>query len=178
MESVEVHAAWGRDGRSVRCLCSDPLDIAFVMDGDGLGVAVGDMVLLGVDLLVLLEVLRALERLAADFADVWFERSVDAEMGGNVVTLGTGRTAALPLAGEAEVVGGLAADVVVAEVDVEQLGVGCRAVAALPETGVALLGGRGRSSGRRSVGHEARVGVCGEGVGQGASGEQVGIHRI
>jgi hypothetical protein len=51
-------------------LPADTLDVVRVVDGDRLGVLVLGMVLLGVDLLMLLEVLGALEALRADFADV------------------------------------------------------------------------------------------------------------
>lgn len=57
---------------------------------------------------------------------------------GDVVTLGAGDIAALPLAGEAEVVGRLAPDVSIAEVVVEVLGVFEWLVAALPATGYQL----------------------------------------
>lgn len=111
-----------------------------ILDGDGLRVLMDGMVLLGMNLLVLLEVLRPLEALLAYLADVRFEGSMDAEMGGDVVTLGTGSSTVLPVAGEAEIVGRLTADMVVAEVVVEDLGVGEGAVAAAP---FAPMGGRG-----------------------------------
>ncbi len=103
-----------------------------ILDGDGLGMLVNGMVLLGVDLLVLLEVLRSLEALLADLADVRLERGMYAEMGGDVVTLRAGGTAVLPVASEAEIVGGFATDVVVAEVVVEYLGVGEGTIAVAP----------------------------------------------
>lgn len=46
-------------------------------DGDGLGVLVLGVVLLGVDLLVFLEVLRPLELFVAHGAVVWLQRRVD-----------------------------------------------------------------------------------------------------
>ena len=45
---------------------ADAGDVGRILDGDRLGVLVLLMVLLGVDLLVLLEILGALERLLAD----------------------------------------------------------------------------------------------------------------
>lgn len=61
---------------------------------------------------MLFEVLGALEGLAAVGAGVRLEWRVDAEVGGDVVALGTHDAAAGPVAGEAEIVGALAADVV------------------------------------------------------------------
>jgi hypothetical protein len=55
-------------------------------------------------------------------------------MGSNMVPLSAGRAAVLPVAGKAEVVGGFATDVVVAEVVVESLGVAKRSTARLPLT--------------------------------------------
>lgn len=48
-----------------------------VVDGNGFGVLVLSVVFLGVDLFVLLQVLRTLEGLVADFAYMWFQRDVD-----------------------------------------------------------------------------------------------------
>ena len=45
-------------------------------NSNGLGMLVGSMMLFGMDLFVLLKVLRALERLLANLAAVRFERSV------------------------------------------------------------------------------------------------------
>lgn len=73
------------------------------------------MMFLGVDLLVLLEVLRSFEGLFAYLAHMRFQRGVDSEMAGDVIALGTGRAAVLPPASETEVVGALPADVLVAE---------------------------------------------------------------
>ena len=81
------------------------------------------VVFLGVDLFVLLEVLGPLEALVADLAGVGLEGDVYAEVGGDVVALGARGAAFLPFAGEAEVASALAADVVVAEMIVERLGV-------------------------------------------------------
>ena len=154
---------------------ADTGDVCGVVYGDGLGMLVLGMVLLGVDLFVLFEVLGTLEGLLANLrgvsgarwraddkylADMGLEGGVHwrggqegrgsggrctSEMGGDVVALGAGGAAVLPLAGEAEVVGGLAADVVVAEVVVEELWVGEGGVAAEPFTEV-IVCHRGRWS--------------------------------
>ena len=96
------------------------------------------VVSLGMNLLVLLEILWAFEGLAADFADVGLEGCVHyvqgqgadkrangrrrtSEMARNVIALGAGGVAVLPLAGQTEIVGGLAADMVIAQVIVEVL---------------------------------------------------------
>ena len=81
------------------------------------------LVLLGVDALVLLEILWTLEGLAADIAVVRLEWGVDTNVGGDVVTLSTANIAAFPLASEAKVVGRLATDVVVAKMLVDNLGI-------------------------------------------------------
>lgn len=62
-------------------------------------------------------------------------------MAGDVVALGTGCAAILPLAGETEVVGALAADMVIAKMDVEQFGVGADGGALLPQAFLAFWGG-------------------------------------
>lgn len=104
------------------------------------------MVSLGMNLLVLLEILGALEALLADLADMGLERGVDAEMGGDVVALCAGCAAVLPPAGQTEVVRRLAADMVVAEVVIEMLGVDEGLGARVPETLVRRGGGgRGRA---------------------------------
>lgn len=68
-----------------------------------------------------------------------------------MVALGTADIAALPLASEAEIVGGLAADVVVAEMLVDDLGVVENFATIVPSAGDGLSGwfevgtiGRGR----------------------------------
>lgn len=68
----------------------------------------------GVGLDVLLEILRALEGLAAELALVGFERNVDANVRSDVITLDGGCSARVPLASEAQVVGALATDVALA----------------------------------------------------------------
>ena len=68
-----------------------------------------------------------------------------------MVTFSASSTAILPLAGEAEVIRGFAADVVVAEVVVETLSVGKRSRALFPSAWE-RVGGRGlRSGGSRRV---------------------------
>jgi len=66
-----------------------------------------------------LQILRALERLSAEVALVWFERNMDADVAGDVVALDSGSTAATPLAGQAEVVCALAADMAFTDVVLE-----------------------------------------------------------
>jgi hypothetical protein len=65
---------------------------------------------------MLLEILGALERLAAEVALVRLEGHMDADVGGNVVALDGGGAALVPLAGEVQVVGALAANVLLADV--------------------------------------------------------------
>jgi hypothetical protein len=67
-------------------------------------------------------------------------------MTGDVVPLGTGGSAVSPFAGETEVVGALPADVVVAEVEVEDFWISEFSDATEPETFV-LLGGFWSGSG-------------------------------
>lgn len=123
-----------------------------------------------------------------DLADVGLERRVDwkweneiygearsdngntSEMAGDMITLGTGCAAVLPLAGEAEVVGALAANMVIAEMVVEGLWVDKGLSTVVPETFVGRRrggggtsgggGGRGRKSSRGHVeGQEEVLGV-------------------
>lgn len=98
------------------------------------------LMLLRVDALVLLEILRALEGLSADVAVVRLEGGVDTDVRGDVVALGTADVAALPLAGEAEVVGRLATDVVVTEMLVDVLGVVEDLATVIPSAGDGLGG--------------------------------------
>jgi hypothetical protein len=65
---------------------------------------------------MLLKILRALERFAAEVALVWFERDVDADVAGDVIALDGSRPATTPLTCEVEVVCALAADVALADV--------------------------------------------------------------
>jgi hypothetical protein len=69
----------------------------------------------GMSLDVFLEVLGSLEGLAAVFAAVRLQRHVDANVRRDVISLDSGGTALVPLAGETEVVGALATDMALAE---------------------------------------------------------------
>jgi hypothetical protein len=69
---------------------------------------------MGLDML--LEILRALERLAAEVALVGLEGHMDADVRGDVVALDSGGAALVPLAGEVQVVGALAANMLLADV--------------------------------------------------------------
>ena len=80
------------------------------------------VVLLGVDALVLLQVLGALERLAAHGARVGLQWRVHAEMRRDVVALDALDAASLPAACQAEIVGALAANVRLAQMGVQVLG--------------------------------------------------------
>lgn len=62
-----------------------------------------------------LEILRALESLAAEFALVRLERDVDSNVGGDVVAFDRGGSALAPLAGQVEVIRRLAADMTLAD---------------------------------------------------------------
>lgn len=75
-----------------------------------------DDTVIGVCLDMLLEILRALERLATELALVGLQRHVDAYVRGDVVALDGGGAALAPCAGEVEVVGRLAANVSLANV--------------------------------------------------------------
>jgi len=65
---------------------------------------------------VLLEILGPLERLAAEVALVRLEGHMDADVRGDVVALDRGSAALVPLAGEVQVVGALAANMLLADV--------------------------------------------------------------
>ena len=65
---------------------------------------------------VLLQILRALEGLSAELALVRLERDVNSDVRGNVVTLDGGCAARVPLAGKAQVVCALAANMAIANV--------------------------------------------------------------
>ena len=65
---------------------------------------------------MLLKILRALERLAAEVAFMRLERDVNTDMRRDVVALNSGRPARTPLARQVEVVGALATDVALANV--------------------------------------------------------------
>lgn len=66
------------------------------------------------------------------------ERYMNSEVGGDMVSLGGGVVAFLPMAGEAQVVCRLATDVVVSHVHVELLGVVVGFKALLPQTNVVV----------------------------------------
>jgi len=107
------------------------------------------MMLLSVDLFMFLEILRPLERLFADFADVRLERSVDSQMASDMIAFSAGRATILPLASQTQVAGTLPTNVVVAQMVVERFWVGQDLVAFYPLALVAcLLGGLGAGSGR------------------------------
>ena len=63
---------------------------------------------------MLLQVLRALEGLAAKVTLVWLEGHMDTDMRGDMVSLDGGRTTTTPLAGQIEVVGALTANMALA----------------------------------------------------------------
>jgi hypothetical protein len=65
---------------------------------------------------MLLEILRALEGLATEFALVWLQRNMYADVRGDVVALDGGGAALAPGAGKVEVVCGLATDMAFANV--------------------------------------------------------------
>lgn len=65
---------------------------------------------------MLLEILRALERLATEIALVRLQGDVDANVRGDVITLDSGRTAVAPLAGEIQVVCALASNMALTDV--------------------------------------------------------------
>jgi hypothetical protein len=68
---------------------------------------------------MLLQILGTLEGLAAELTLVRLERDVDADVRSDVVTLDSGGAARVPLAGEVEVVGALAANVTLTDVLLE-----------------------------------------------------------
>lgn len=70
----------------------------------------------GVCLDMLLEILRALEGLAAEVALVWLEWHMDADVRCDVVALDGGGPAGTPLAGQVQVVGAFAPDMALADV--------------------------------------------------------------
>ena len=133
---VEVEAvAGGRLGRVVAMtLLREAAASDLVVVAGSLG-AVGSVVktavvllararedgVVGVRLDVLLQVLGALEALAAELTLVRLQRDVDPDVGGDVVTLDGGGAARIPLAGEAEVVCALAANMAVTDVLLEEM---------------------------------------------------------
>lgn len=71
---------------------------------------------IGVSLDMLLQFLRTLESLAAEVALVWLQGDVDANVRGDVITLDGGSSALVPAAGQVEVVGALATDMLLTDV--------------------------------------------------------------
>jgi hypothetical protein len=71
------------------------------------------VICVGLDML--LEILRTLEGLSTEFTLVRLQRNVDSNVGGDVVTLDGSGAALTPSASQVEVVGGLAADVTLAD---------------------------------------------------------------
>jgi len=65
---------------------------------------------------MLLEILRALERLAAELALVWLQGDMDADVRGDVVALDGGSATATPLTLKVEVVCALTADMTFTDV--------------------------------------------------------------
>ena len=65
---------------------------------------------------VLLEILRAFERLAAEVAFVRLQRDMHADVRGDVITLDSSGAAVAPLASEVQVVGTLTADMALTDV--------------------------------------------------------------
>jgi hypothetical protein len=77
--------------------------------------------IVGVSLDVLLKILGALERLAAELALVRLQRHMHTNMRRDVVTLDRGGTASVPLASEVEVVGALATNMTLTDMLIEGL---------------------------------------------------------
>ena len=69
---------------------------------------------------VLLEILRALEGLAAEVALVGLERHMYPDVGSDVVSLDRRGAAGIPLAGQVQVVGALATNMLLADVLLEE----------------------------------------------------------
>lgn len=65
---------------------------------------------------VLLQILRALERLSAEVAFVRFQWNVDPYVGGDVIALHSGSSARVPATGKVEIVCALAPDVLLTDV--------------------------------------------------------------
>jgi len=77
--------------------------------------------IVGVRLYVLLEILRALERLTAEIALMRLQRDVHANVRSDVIALDCGCAAVTPLAGQIQVVGALATNMALTDVIVELL---------------------------------------------------------
>ena len=63
---------------------------------------------------MLLEILRALEGLSAEFTSMWFQGDVHSDVGGDVIALDDGDMAIAPCALQIEVVGALPPNMTVA----------------------------------------------------------------
>jgi hypothetical protein len=83
--------------------------------GGGIDGGADGNIVVGMRLDMLLQVLRALELLAAELAFVGLEGDVHANVRGDVVALDGLGVAAVPRTDEVEVIGALAADVVLAD---------------------------------------------------------------
>jgi hypothetical protein len=70
---------------------------------------------------VLLQILWALESLAAEVALVWLQRHVNTDVRSNVITLDRGGAAVAPLAGQVQVVGALATNMAFTDVVLPQV---------------------------------------------------------
>lgn len=133
-------------------ISSDSLDVCWIGNGYCLGMLVLDVMLFSMDLFMLFEILRTLEGLLANLANVWLQGCVNYEaasaaadefkrqarftskMTGNVVALCTSSIAVDPFASQTEVIGRLSTNVVVAEMVIESLGVSVGESTVLPET--------------------------------------------
>lgn len=87
---------------------------------------------------MLLQVLGPLEGLAAELALVRLERNMDADMRGDVVTLHSGGPATVPVAGEVQVVGALAANMTLTDVFLKET-----SLATLPSCARAVVPAQG-----------------------------------
>jgi hypothetical protein len=66
-------------------------------------------------LYMLLQVLGTLECLAAEVTFVWLQWDMDADVGGDVVTLDSGGTTGVPSTGQVQVVCALSSDMLLAD---------------------------------------------------------------
>jgi len=93
----------------------------------------------GMSLDMLLEILRTLEGLAAEVALMGLQRHMDSNVGGDMIALDSGGPALVPLAGEVQVVGALAANMLLADVIVEDFSRGESLITLGPAAGEALI---------------------------------------
>lgn len=87
---------------------------------------------IGMGLDMLLQVLRTLERLAAELTLVRLERNMDTDVRGDVISLDRGSSARVPLASQVEVVCALATNMALTNMLVESLGSRELLVASIP----------------------------------------------